>query len=120
MDILDKKILNNGKILKKIKNLLINQDRKYVFGNETDKFFKKKENQINYLFDIKILPNFRNNLLKENGYSFQEKLDEENYVESRTWKYLNKAKIKIQKYKDDRKYNEYPILDEEELNEFIY
>ena len=117
MDILDEKILNNGKIFRKIKNLLINQDRKYVFGNETDKFFKKKENQINYLFDIKILPNFRNNLLKENGYSFQEKLDEENYVESRTWKYLNKAKIKIQKYKDDRKYNEYPILDGEESNE---
>jgi hypothetical protein len=42
MDILDEKILNNGKIFRKIKNLLINQDRKYVFGNETDKFFKKK------------------------------------------------------------------------------
>lgn len=43
MDILDEKILNNGKIFRKIKNLLINQDRKYVFGNETDKFFKKRK-----------------------------------------------------------------------------
>mgnify|MGYP003571385193 CR=1 FL=1 len=118
-DILDEKILNNGKIFKKIKNLLINQDQKYTFGNETEKFFKKKENQINYLFDVKILPNFRNSLLRENGYTFQEKLDEENYVENRTWKYLNKAKIKLQKNKDDKKYNEYPILDGEESNEDI-
>jgi hypothetical protein len=116
-DILDENIFNNGKIFRKIKNVLINQDQKYIFGNETEKFFKKKENKINYLFDIKLLPNFRNNLLRENGYSFQEKLDEDNYVESRIWKYLNKAKIKLQKYKDDKKNNEYPLLDEEESNE---
>ena len=116
-DILDEKILNNGKIFRKIKNLLINQDQKYTFGNETEKFLKKKENQINYLFDVKILPNFRNSLLRENGYTFQEKLDEENYVENTTWKYLNKAKIKLQKYKDDKKYNEFPLLDGEESNE---
>ena len=118
-DILDEKILNNGKIFRKIKNLLINQDQKYTFGNETEKFLKKKENQINYLFDVKILPNFRNSLLRENGFTFQEKLDEENYVENTTWKYLNKAKIKLQKYKDDKKYNEFPLLDEEESNEDI-
>jgi len=116
-DILDEKILNNGKIFRKIKNLLINQDQKYIFGNETEKFFKKKENQINFIFDVKILPNFRNNLLRENGYSFQEKLDEGNYVENKTWKYLNKAKIKLQKLKDNKKYTKYVVLDGEESSE---
>jgi hypothetical protein len=118
-DILDENIFNNGKIFRKIKNVLINQDQKYIFGNETEKFFKKKENKINYLFDVKVLPNFRNNLLRENGYTFQEKLDEDNYVEKRTWKYLNKAKIKLQKDKDDKKNNEYHLLDGEESNEDI-
>ena len=118
-DILDEKILDNGKLFSRIKSVLINQDQKYIFGNETEKFFNKKENKINYLFDVKVLPNFRNNLLRKNGYTFQEKLDEDNYVEKRTWKYLNKAKIKLQKDKDDKKNNEYHLLDGEESNEDI-
>ena len=113
-DIVDENILNNDKIFKKIKNELFNQNKKYIIGNETKVFFEKKENRINYLYDINLLPNFKNNLLRESGITFQRKLEEENYIENKNWRYLNKAKIRLQKLKDDKSFNEYVLCEEEE------
>ena len=114
-DTVEENILNNNKIFSRIKNELFNQNKKYMLGNETKEFFKTKENKYNFLYDINLLPNFRNNLLRKDGYNFQKKLDEENYIDYKTWRYLNKAKIRIQKIKDDENFNECVIY-EEDLN----
>lgn len=113
-DNVDENMLNNDKIFKKIKNELFNQSEKNIIGNETKKFFKLKENKINFLYDINLLPNFKNNLLKKNGYSFQRKLEEENYIDYRIWRYLNKAKIRMQLIKDDENFNDLLPYEEEE------
>ena len=113
-DIVDEHILNNNKIFKKIKNEFFNQNKKYIVGNETKIFFEKKENIVNFLYDIKILPNFKNNLLRNSGITFQRKLEEENYIDNKNWRYLNKAKIRLQKLKDDKNFNEYVLCEEEE------
>ena len=114
-DIVDEGILNNDKIFGKIKNVLFNQNKRYSIGLETKNFFKTKENIYNFLYDINLLPNFKNNLLKKEGFTFHQKLEEENFIEYITWKYLNVAKIRMQKLKDDENFNEY-LLYEEDLN----
>ena len=114
-DKLDENILNNEKIFRKIKNLFFNQNKKYIIGNETKSFFDNKENKYNYLYDMNILPNFKNNLLRNNGHNntFQNKLEEINYIDYKTWRYLNQAKIRLQKLKDDKHFNEYVLCGEE-------
>jgi hypothetical protein len=115
-DKFDESILNNEKIFQKIKNLLFNHNKRYIIGNETTIFFKNKENKVNFLYDISILPNFRNNLLSNNNNSkFQQKLEEENYIENKTWRYLNIAKVRLQKIKDDKNFNEYVLCEEEKM-----
>lgn len=116
-DIMDENIINSVKLFKNIKTLLINQDKKYIMGNETKKFFENKENKINFMYDISMVPHFKNNFLRKNGFIFQEKLESENYIDLNTWRYLNKAKIKIQKVNDDKKLKNYALLEEEKLNE---
>ena len=66
-----------------------------------------------FLYDINLLPNFKNNLLRKEGYTFQEKLEGENFIEYKTWKYLNKAKIRMQKLKDDENFNEFVLYEED-------
>ena len=112
-DFVDGGILSNDKIFRKIKKVLFNQNQKHVIGQETKNFFKKKENKYNFLYDINLLPNFKNNLLKKEGYTFQQKLEEENFIEYKTWKYLNKAKIRMQKIKDDENFNEFVLYEED-------
>ena len=100
-DTIEESVFDNNKIFGKIKNFLFNQNLKYKIGKEVKQFFESKENKINFLYDICLLPNFKNNLLKknENGKLFLQKLEAENYIDCITWRYLNKAKIKITKNK---------------------
>ena len=112
-DFADGGILGNDKIFRKIRNVLFNQNKRYVIGQETKNFFKNKENIYNFLYDINLLPNFKNNLLRKEGYTFQEKLEGENFIEYKTWKYLNKAKIRMQKLKDDENFNEFVLYEED-------
>ena len=97
-DKVDDKDLENEKIFKNIRNYLINQYKKYIIGKEAKKFFSKKENETNFLYDINLLPNFKNNLIKTLN---KDELDQINFIEHHTIRYLNIAKIKIQKNKDN-------------------
>ena len=117
-DVVEESILNNNKIFGKIKNVLFNQNLKYKLGKETKEFFETKENKINFLYDICLLPNFKNNLIakNENGYIFLPKLETENYIDCITWRYLNKAKFRLQKIKDDPNFFEIEIEEEDELS----
>ena len=75
-DTIEESVFDNNKIFGKIKNFLFNQNLKYKIGKEVKQFFDSKENKINFLYDICLLPNFKNNLLKknENGKLFLQKL----------------------------------------------
>ena len=118
-DTIEESVFDNNKIFGKIKNFLFNQNLKYKIGKEVKQFFDSKENKINFLYDICLLPNFKNNLLKknENGKLFLQKLEAENYIDCITWRYLNKAKIRLQKIKDDPNFFEIEFEEEEnELN----
>ena len=115
-DKVDDNILNNKKIFDKIKNVLFNHNKKYILGKETKLFFESKENIFNFLYDIYLVPQFKNNLLKKGGLTFQKKLEEENYIDHKTWKYLNMIKIKLQKLKDDSNYIDFIPYEEEVLN----
>ena len=113
-DTVDENDLTNDKIFRKIKNVLFNQNKKYIIGNETKNYFKNKENKINFLYDINLIPHFKNNLMINNINSFQKRLEKENFIEYKTLRYLNKAKVIIQKMKDDSNYNECVLFEEDE------
>lgn len=104
-DKVDDKNLGTIKMFKRIRNYLINQYRKYLIGKEAREFFSKKENQINFLYDINLLPNFKNNLVKQTLNV--NKLDQNNFIEHNTTRYLNIVKITIQKKKDYQNSLEY-------------
>ena len=63
--------------------------------------------------DIYLLPNFKNNLIKQTYDS--NKLDQKNFIEKNTIRYLNIAKIKIQKNKDEKDTSGYI---NEQINEY--
>ena len=44
----------------------------------------------------------------------QKRLEKENFIEYKTLRYLNKAKVIIQKMKDDSNYNECVLFEEDE------
>ena len=112
-DKIDDKNLGKVKIFNKIRNYLINQYKKYFIGKEAKEFFSKKENRVNFLDDIYLLPNFKNNLIKQTYDS--NKLDQKNFIEKNTIRYLNIAKIKIQKNKDEKDTSGYI---NEQINEY--
>ena len=115
-DIVYDNLINNEKIFGKIKNVLFNQNKKYVIGKETKKFYESIENKINFLYDIYVVPNFKNNLLKKEGITFQKKLEDDNYIEFNTWRYLNISKIRLQKLKDETNFSDYILYEDEEIN----
>ena len=104
-DKIDDKNLGKVKLSKKIKNYLINRHQTNLIGKEAKIFFSKKENIINFIYDINLVPNFRNNLIKYK--SNDNKLYHINFIDHNTLRYLNIAKIKIQKNKDQRHTLEY-------------
>ena len=104
-DRVDDKNLGTIKMFKRVRNYLINQYRKYFIGKEATEFFSKKENRINFLYDINLLPYFKNNLVKQTLNV--NKLDQNNFIEHNTTRYLNIAKIMIQKEKDCESVLEY-------------
>ena len=112
-DFVDGGILGDDKIFRKIKNVLFNQNKRQFIGQETKNFFKKKENKYNFLYDINLLPNFKNNLLRKEGCTFQQKLEGENFIEYKTWRFLNKAKIRLQKIKDDENFSEFVLYEDD-------
>ena len=114
-DRVDDKNLGTIKMFKRIRNYLINQYRKYFIGKEATEFFSKKENRINFLYDINLLPYFKNNLVKQTLNV--NKLDQNNFIEHNTTRYLNIAKIMIQKEKDCESVLEYlkEKMDENEM-----
>jgi hypothetical protein len=97
-DNVDDNNLGKVKIFNKIRNYLINQYKEHIIGKEAKQFFSKKENRINFLYDINLLPYFKNNLVKQTLNV--NKLDQNNFIEHNTTRYLNVAKIMIQKEKD--------------------
>ena len=99
-DKVDDKNLGRIKLSNKIRKYLINQFQKNFIGKEAIKFYSDKENLINFLYDINLLPNFKNNLVKQTYDS--NKLNILNYINHNTIRNLNIAKIKIQKNKDIR------------------
>ena len=111
-DKVDDKNLGKVKIFNKIRNYLINQYKGHIIGKEAKQFYSKKENLINFLYDINLLPNFKNNLIKQTYNS--NKLDQKNFIEHNNLRYLNIAKIKIQKNKDIKNTSEYI---QEQINE---
>ena len=111
-DEVDDKNLGKVKIFNKIRNYLINQYKEHMIGKEAKQFYSKKENIINFLYDINLLPNFKNNLIKQTYDSH--KLDHKNFIEHNNLRYLNIAKIKIQKNKDIKNTLEYI---QEQINE---
>ena len=104
-DKIDEKNLGKIKIFNKIRNYLINQYKKYVIGKEVKKFFSNIENKINFLNDINLLPNLKSNLVKQTLNT--NKLDQINFIEHNTLRYLNIAKINIQRQKDYKNTFEY-------------
>lgn len=99
-DKIDDKNLGKVKLSKKIKNYLINRHQTNLIGNEAKLFFSKKENIINFLYDIYLVPNFRNKLVKYNSNT--NKLYHINFIDHNTLRYLNIGKIKIQNNKDTK------------------
>ena len=103
-DIVPNKSLEDMKILDNIKNFLTAKDNKL---NQTlvknDSFYSKFENKVNFLYDMNLIPNFKNNL-----GNFLKNVDDEiyiicnNYIDHGISVYLNKLKVKIQKRKDEK------------------
>ena len=99
-DKVDDKNLGKVKLSEKIRKYLINRFQKNFVGKEAINFYSNKENLINFLYDINLLPTFKNNLVKQTYDS--NKLNILNYINHSTIRNLNIAKIKIQKNKDIR------------------
>jgi hypothetical protein len=99
-DKIDDKNLGKVKLSEKIRKYLINRFQKNSVGKEAINFYSNKENLINFLYDINLLPTFKNNLVKQTYDS--NKLNILNYINHSTIRNLNIAKIKIQKNKDIR------------------
>ena len=104
-DKVDDKNLGKVKLSNEIRDYLINQNLKSLLGKEAINFYSKKENIINFLYDINLLPNLRNNLLKQTYDS--NKLNQICFIDHNSVRYLNIAKVKIQKNKDKRKTFDY-------------
>ena len=104
-DQVDDKNLGKIKLFRKIRNYLINQSKIDIIGKETKNFYSKKENRINFLDDINIVPNFKNSLVKETVDI--NKLSHINFIEHNTLRNLNISKIQLQKYKDYKNTEEY-------------
>ena len=104
-DKVDDKNLGIVKLSNEIRDYLINQNKNSLIGKEAINFYSKKENIINFLYDINLLPNLRNNLLKLTYDS--NKLNQINFIDHNSVRYLNIAKVKIQKNKDKRKTFDY-------------
>ena len=94
----DIKILDNIKIFLTAKDNKLNQTLV-----KNDSFYSKFENKVNFLYDMNLIPNFKNNL-----GNFLKNVDDEiyiicnNYIDHGINVYLNKLKIKIQKRKDEK------------------
>jgi hypothetical protein len=96
------KSLEDMKILDNIKNFLTAKDSKLNQALvKNDIFYSKFENKVNFLYDINLVPNFKNNLVN----NFLKNVDDEiyiicnNYIDHGINIYLNKLKVKIQKKK---------------------
>jgi hypothetical protein len=99
------KSLEDMKILDNIKNFLTAKDSKLNQALvKNDIFYSKFENKVNFLYDINLVPNFKNNLVN----NFLKNVDDEiyiicnNYIDHGINIYLNKLKVKIQKRKDEK------------------
>ena len=89
--------LEEKEILNTIKGFLGAKDNKLnQVKTKEDPLFEGIENKINYILDINILPNFKNNLININ-------CDENicnNYIGSGIQHYLSKVRVKYQREKD--------------------
>jgi len=94
--------LKEKEILDTIKGFLGAKDNKLnQVKTKEDPLFEGIENKINYILDINILPNFKNNLVNIN-------CDENicnNYIESGIQHYLSKVRVKYQREKDKVNYH---------------
>ena len=99
-DKVDDRNLGKVKIFQRIRKYLVNQYHKYIIGKDIKQFFSNKENKINFLYDIYLLPNFKNSLIKQTYNS--KKLENKNFVDHHTLRYLNVAKIILQKMYDKK------------------
>ena len=104
-DEVDDKNLGKIKLFTRIRNYLINQNKEDVIGKETRIFYENKENRINFLDDINLIPHFKNNLV--NSTLDIDKLANINYIEHNTLRNLNISRINIQKHKDYKNTKEY-------------
>ena len=104
------------KVSKKIINSFENLNKKYSTSEETvNSFFKKYDNQINFIKDINSVPFFKNKLIRFGDDIFSDKLDQNNYVDQKTWKYLNKIKINLQKIKDEKTKDKLFVDEDDEI-----
>lgn len=106
-----------------LKNIKIAFNERYKLRNLTKyeiEFFKKKENQINYIFDKYQVPNIKNHFWKYERYSSysNELIESVNNITINVWNYLNIIKPKIQFDKDAGK-DEISICDKEKKNEAL-
>ena len=104
-DEVDDKNLGKIKLFTRIRNYLINQNKEDVIGKDTRIFYENKENRINFLDDINLIPHFKNNLV--NSTLDIDKLANINYIEHNTLRNLNISRINIQKHKDYKNTKEY-------------
>ena len=103
--------LGKLKMFSQMRKYLINQYQNHIIGKDAKNFYSKKENRINFLYDIYLLPNLKNNLIKQN-FNVKE-LEQINFIDHNTLRFLNIAKIKIQKHKDNLNTSEFI---EEQIN----
>ena len=102
-DKINSDFFNINKVSNKILKYFENANKKYSTSGETiDSFFKKYDNQINFIKDIYSVPSFKNKFIKFGDDMFSDKLNKNNYIDQKTWKYLNKVKINLQKIKDEK------------------
>ena len=102
-DVIDSPKMDSLKIIKTIKKLLTNDSKFNQTNFQRESFYDIYVNKINFIFDSRIFPTMKNNLMNITiDIRKSKEWTKLNYIDTNTMLYLNQLRVKIQREKDEK------------------